>query len=54
MSIYLTLTSSSRIFPLSMTVKEPMPGSIKDFKISVPRAVALIRQTWAVSNANCP
>jgi hypothetical protein len=38
----------------STMVNEPMPGKTNDFKVSVPVAVAFIRQTLEFSKALCP
>ena len=57
-----TITNWTNLFPASspeMTapstmVNEPMPGKTNDFKISVPVAVAFMRQTLEFSRALCP
>jgi hypothetical protein len=46
--------SSPEITAPSTMVKEPTPGKTRDFSISVPVAVAFIRQTLALSRADCP
>lgn len=51
---YLQPISSSVTMPLSTIVNPPMPGKTIFFKTSVPRAVTLIRQSWAASNCACP
>lgn len=50
-STHLAPISSSVIFFPSTMVNPPIPGRTKDFKISVPRPVALIKQTRQLSRA---
>lgn len=47
---YLVPISSSVTTVPSTIVKLPIPGKIRPFKISEPRAVAFIRQTFEFSN----
>ena len=51
---YLFPASSPETKAPSTIVKEPIPGKTRDFKISVPVVVALMRQTLAFSNAAWP
>ena len=51
---YLFPASSPEIKAPSTMVKELMPGRTNDFRISVPVAVALMRQTLALSRADWP
>lgn len=52
--VYLFPASSPVTKAPSTIVKEPIPGKTRDFKISVPVAVALIKHTFALSNAVWP
>ena len=51
---YLLPASSPETTAPSTIVNEPIPGKTNDFSTSVPVAVALIKQTFAFSNADCP
>lgn len=48
---YFDPISSSVTFSPSTIVKEPIPGNTRLFNISVPNAVALIKQTLEFSNS---
>lgn len=52
--VYLEPMSSSVTFSPSTMVNEPIPGKIRLFKISVPKAVAFIRHTFEFSKRFCP
>jgi len=47
-------TSAPSVFFLSIIVKDPIPGRTRFFNVSVPTALALIKQTLASSSACCP
>ena len=51
---YLFPASSPETKAPSTIVNEPTPGKTRDFNISVPVVVALIKHTLALSNAVCP
>ena len=38
----------------SIMVMKPIPGNTSDLAVSVPEAVAFIKQMWAFSKAACP